>query len=96
MEVGMGQKEDKGPIPSGQYKIGKPMFSAKTGPYAIALTPIGHKALGRRNFQIHGDNKNLNYSASSGCIILQKKYREMIVKSEDSVLLVYGARILTA
>lgn len=85
---------NKGPLPTGEYKIGKPRYSNKTGAFVMALTPVGHKALGRSAFQIHGDNKNLNFSASSGCIILKRKYREIIADSGDDVLLVFGARIV--
>lgn len=57
----------KGPLPPGRYKIGKPFDSGKTGKGAMPLTPMGHDALGRSAFQIHGDNKAGD--ASTGCII---------------------------
>ena len=69
----------KGPIPRGRYSIGAPRTSAKTGPFVMDLTPIGHDALGRSAFQIHGDNRAGD--ASSGCIILPRAVRETIAAS---------------
>lgn len=73
-----------GPIPKGRWKIGAPHRSAKTGPYAMNLTPVGHDALGRSAFQIHGDNST--GTASSGCIILSRNVREQIWQSGDTDL----------
>jgi hypothetical protein len=70
-----------GPIPRGMWKIGEPHRSAKTGPYAMNLTPVGHDAKGRSAFQIHGDNAT--GTASSGCIILGPAQRRLIWESGD-------------
>lgn len=68
-----------GPIPAGRYRIAKPRTSSQTGPFVLDLTPIGHDALGRSAFQIHGDNAT--GTASSGCIILPRAVRESIAAS---------------
>ncbi len=43
---------------------------------------------GRHSFQIHGDNRSMNQTASSGCIILPRKIREQIANSGDNRLVV--------
>jgi hypothetical protein len=75
-----------GPLPAGQWFIGKPRRSAATGPHAMDLRPNGHDAHGRSAFQIHGDNAT--GTASSGCIILPRAIREMISNSGDNALTV--------
>lgn len=68
-----------GPIPAGKYTIGAPRTSKQTGPFVLDLKPLGHDALGRSAFQIHGDNAAGD--ASSGCIILPRAVRETIAAS---------------
>lgn len=70
-----------GCIPKGRYSIGKAADSPNVGPYALPLTPVGHRAYGRTLFRIHGDNKN--HDASTGCIILPRFIRERITNSWD-------------
>lgn len=67
-----------GPIPRGLYAIGHPRGSEKTGRFVMDLTPLGHFALGRSGLQIHGDNKEGNNSASSGCIVMHPAIRSAI------------------
>lgn len=67
-----------GPIPKGLYAIGHPRGSEKTGRFVMDLTPLGHMALGRSGLQIHGDNREGNRTASSGCIVLGPKERSEI------------------
>ena len=67
-----------GPIPRGLYAIGHPRGSEKTGRFVMDLTPLGHMALGRTGLQIHGDNKEGNRTASSGCIVLGPRERSEI------------------
>lgn len=67
-----------GPIPRGFWKIGAPYKSANVGPYALPLEPVGHNALGRSAFRIHGDNSKGDRSASHGCIIVPRAIREKI------------------
>ena len=76
----------EGPIPRGLYCIGQAYHSARRGPLTIKLTPIGHNALGRTNFRIHGDNREMNFTASKGCIILSRPIRERIINSGDTRL----------
>lgn len=75
-----------GPIPRGRYNIGRPHRSARTGPHVMNLTPMGHDANGRTNFQIHGTNATNN--ASEGCVILPRNIREQISNSGDADLTV--------
>lgn len=70
-----------GPIPTGLYQIGPGYDTKSMGPLAIPLTPVGHNALGRSGFFVHGDNKDHN--ASHGCIILSRSAREMITRLRD-------------
>lgn len=79
-------KEDLGPIPRGRYRIEEPRYSAKTGAYVLPLSPIGHSAHGRKNFQIHGDKIGALGTASTGCIIFTRKTREKIWKSNSRVI----------
>ena len=78
----------KGPIPKGEYKIESPRTSAKTGPYVLPLTPVGHNALGRSAFQIHGDSVSKPGTASSGCIIMPRAIREKIWNNGVTKLIV--------
>lgn len=75
-----------GPIPRGRYSIGKPRMSAKRGPHVMDLTPIGHNALGRTEFLIHGDSKAHPGEASEGCVILSRDLRVQISTSGDAEL----------
>lgn len=77
-----------GPIPKGQYEIQAPQTSARTGPYVLPLQPVSHDALGRTDFQIHGDSISNPGNASSGCIILPRATRERIWSSGTRNLLV--------
>lgn len=64
-----------GPIPSGEYVLVEthhPRFAAP----AFYLAPEkGNRMHGRSGFWIHGDNKRLDRSASTGCIILDRATR---------------------
>jgi hypothetical protein len=78
-----------GPIPAGRWLIaGAPYDSANVGPYALKLEPVGHGALGRSAFRIHGDSIRAQGTASHGCIILPRAIREAIWRSGDRDLLV--------
>ncbi len=76
---------DVGPIPKGEYKIG-PSYKSATGlgPIVMDLDPVGHNALGRTLFRIHGDNST--GTASEGCIIMPRSVREKISNSQDRIL----------
>lgn len=74
-----------GPIPRGEYTIG-PAYNSTTGlgPIVMNLDPIGHNALGRTLFRIHGDNST--GTASIGCIIMSKGVRQKVATSLDKIL----------
>ena len=67
-----------GPIPKGEYEIRAPRTSTRTGQYVLPLVPVGHDALGRSDFQIHGDSRSNPGAASNGCIILGRAIRERV------------------
>lgn len=76
-----------GTIPQGTYTIGAPENSPHLGAFAMPLTPYPtNEMFGRSGFFIHGDNARMNHSASDGCIILAREYREQIWNSGDHVL----------
>lgn len=76
-----------GPIPRGDYTIGHPHTSARTGRHVMNLSPVGHNACGRTDFQIHGESNRHPGQASSGCIIISpKSLRERISGSGDNLL----------
>ena len=71
-----------GPVPRGMWRIHPPRTSQRTGPYVLDLTPEpGTVTHGRSAFQIHGDSIRAPGTASSGCIILPRVWRERIWKS---------------
>ena len=78
---------NQGPSPTGQYQIGASYNHPQKGPISMNLTPIGHNALGRSGFMIHGNNVQNN--ASQGCIILGPAIRQQIAASSDHVLVVH-------
>jgi Protein of unknown function (DUF2778) len=85
----MQQLTDTGPIPRGRYRIGSPRNTTNRGPHVMDLTPIGHNALGRTEFLIHGEKKGVAPgSASKGCIILGPNIRHQISASGDNELIV--------
>lgn len=77
-----------GPIPRGEWQIGTAYKSASLGPVVMNLDPVGHDALGRSLFRIHGDNSKGDRSASHGCIILPRAIRERIAASGVARLVV--------
>jgi hypothetical protein len=79
-----------GPIPQGVWEIGEFFddLSGK-GPIVAHLTPMFEsEAFGRSGFMIHGDNAEMNHTASEGCVILSRVLRQMIQSSQDRTLLV--------
>lgn len=78
-----------GPIPAGTYTIEAPMDDDHVGVFALPLTPDpANEMFGRSAFFIHGDNPELDHSASDGCIILARVFREQINDSDDRTLIV--------
>jgi len=77
-----------GPIPRGDWTIGA-FFDdiGGKGPVVAHLTANdGTNTFGRSGFMIHGDNASLNHTASEGCIILGRPYRQQISDSGDTDL----------
>ena len=73
-----------GPIPRGLYRIGHPYFHPRLKALTMNLDPIGHSALGRTDFRIHGGHGN----ASAGCIILPEAVRREVAMSPVRTLTV--------
>lgn len=82
----------KGPVPRGVYR----MFYVykkhpKLGSYAIALKPVGHRALGRSDFMVHADSVRNPGTASHGCIIMPLEVRKSMAacvgSGDDSELI---------
>lgn len=73
-----------GPIPRGLYRIGPAYTHPHLGPVVMNLEPVGHDALGRTLFRIHGNNKTND--ASHGCIITGRTLREKIDAGADRIL----------
>lgn len=80
------QVHNFGPIPRGLYRMTRLVQSTEEhGPYVIVLSPDKDNTMyGRGGFLIHGDNRTGD--ASEGCIILNRKIRELIWTSEDREL----------
>ena len=77
-----------GPVPRGMWVLSSLYDSKSVGPYAIVMEPSNHDALGRTYFRIHGDNRNMNKTASKGCVILSRSFREKVWESGDRLFLV--------
>ena len=80
---------DTGPIPKGRWEIvaWHDTYEDK-GPVVAQLEPIGHDAYGRSGFLIHGDNSEVNHTASHGCIIAIRAIRQAWRASQDHDLMV--------
>lgn len=75
---------DVGPLPKGKYKIGPHEDNPRVGKFAMRLTPdASNQMFGRAGFFIHGDNPQMNHTASDGCIILARTIRQDIADSAD-------------
>jgi hypothetical protein len=74
-----------GPIPQGTWDIGG--ATTTRGPITLPLAPRpGTNTFSRDAFLIHGDNPQRNQSASQGCIILDRPFRDQINNSQDREL----------
>jgi type VI secretion system (T6SS) effector TldE1-like protein len=76
----------RGPIPKGRYRVGTIFHHHEKGPHVMSLTPVGHSAHHRTDLLIHGDNDDLNHTASQGCVILAPEMRLRIGHSHDRTL----------
>lgn len=73
------EQPGRGPIPAGDYIIERPQDTEKHGPFALPLTPSANNQMfGRSAFMIHGDSIARPGTASQGCIVLDRKTRELI------------------
>lgn len=79
-----------GPLPAGTYTIGTVMADGgHMGPYVLPLAPwSANQMFGRAGFFIHGDTPARDNTASNGCIVLDRQWRQMITQSGDTVLTV--------
>lgn len=76
--------ENIGPIPRGRWKIIRwDKHHGDKGPCVAVLEPVGHDAHLRSAFLIHGDNEDLNHTASHGCIIAARAIRDQLCASGD-------------
>lgn len=85
-----------GPLPVGEYRIGKPYTSAKVGPLALPLTRVGPTSVdpyGRAGFVIHGDSIRRPGEASSGCIIIHREGREAVIDARCERLVVLSGPV---
>lgn len=72
-----------GPLPRGDYTIGRP-YDSSHSPYTLRLTPHPKNVMhGRAGFLIHGDSVKNPGTASQGCIILPRAIRQKIFESGD-------------
>lgn len=82
-----------GPIPAGEWTIGKFFDDIEgddpKGKLVCHLTPVfDTDTHDRSGFMIHGDNAAMDHTASEGCIILSHILRQLIADSGDTDLLV--------
>lgn len=65
-----------GPCPQAEYVMQKAVTDPKLGQIAIRLVPKpGSEMFGRAGFFMHGDNANLDHTASEGCLIFDHDTR---------------------
>lgn len=78
---------DVGPIPRGQYAIGKFFNDSEKGPIVADLIPLPQiQTFGRSGFMMHGDNVEMDETASLGCIIMAHDIRANVASSGDTAL----------
>ena len=81
--------EGVGPIPRGRYTIGPARDDAHLGPLVMRLIPDpGNQMFDRSAFDLHGDNPQMNHTASDGCIIMGHDLRAIIAIGTDRALTV--------
>jgi hypothetical protein len=84
---------NQGPIPEGDYTFGSPVKTFTHGPYVLPLYPDPKNLMWNRyGFLIHGDNITEPGTASQGCIILAREFREMMWNSSDHTLQVIAQK----
>jgi hypothetical protein len=86
-----------GPIPRGDYVLGKPQTTITHGPFVLPLLAMAtNNMFGRYGFLIHGDSVIEPGTASEGCIILPRDVRENIWNSPDHLLTVISGPVPSA
>lgn len=71
-----------GPIPQGKYRVGEPRDTNAHGPYVLPLTPgPANEMHGRAGFLVHGDSQSRPGTASQGCIIIRRRFRQAMWES---------------
>ena len=77
-----------GPIPVGVYTMSGPFTHPTAGPYTLRLTPMpATNTHGRDGFLMHGDTPSMDHTASHGCIVARRSYREMVDSTSTDRLL---------
>jgi hypothetical protein len=78
-----------GPIPRGEYTIGPTItevYERKAPPVFHLIPNSENEMFGRDGFLIHGDSIHAAGTASLGCIIVGKPFRDQIADSDDRIL----------
>lgn len=79
--------QNVGPIPRGKWHIERwDDHHGEKGPQVAVLKPVGHNAHGRSAFLIHGDNSDMNHTASHGCPIANRTIRNALRVSDETEL----------
>lgn len=82
-------QSNTGPVPQGTYTIGQAADGGHLGAEHMSLTPqAGTDMEGRSGFYMHGDNSASNFTASNGCIIMDRAVRDSVSTSGVSTLTV--------
>jgi hypothetical protein len=80
----------EGPLPRGEYRIGPAYDDPHLGPCVMHLDPMpGTNEFGRSLFRMHGDNAELDHTASDGCVIAAHDIRKLVATSQDKFLKVF-------
>jgi hypothetical protein len=83
----MSNVPDVGPLPAGDYTIGKFGAHPDVGLFAAPLqVDARNEMFGRDGFFLHGDNEEMNHTASEGCIVMAREIREAVAASGDTLL----------
>ena len=76
---------DLGPIPQGVFTIGEAFHHPVAGPVCMRLTPDdATETHGRAGFMMHGDNCEMDHTASDGCVIAALEFREQVRAARDA------------
>lgn len=78
---------DRGPIPRGDWRVGRAVDSAQLGPVAVHLEPMpSTQTFGREGFYVHGDSVTAPGFASHGCIIVARAAREILAANQGATV----------